>query len=112
RQSAGQTRRWTTRKRQDLLPLRGLTAGNGGKGVPVGRFAPALPRRLRGLRRGGGYGACVRGGGVSAPARRRWAGTMAAWFCWSRSSGLSEQSRPAVPSVSGLSGATYAERFH
>jgi hypothetical protein len=40
---------WTTRKRQDLLRLRGITAGDGGLGVPVGRFAPALPRHAGGL---------------------------------------------------------------
>jgi hypothetical protein len=39
---------WTTRKLQDAAALRGITAGSGGLGVPVGRFAPALPRRPRG----------------------------------------------------------------
>ena len=40
---------WTTRKLTDAAALRGITAGYGGLNVPVGRFAPALPRHAGGL---------------------------------------------------------------
>ena len=40
---------WTTRKRKDAAALRGITAGSGGLNVPVGGFAPALPRHAGGL---------------------------------------------------------------
>ena len=40
---------WSTRKLQDTAALRGITTGSGILGVPVGGFAPALPRRAGGL---------------------------------------------------------------
>ena len=40
---------WRTRKRKDAAALRCKAAGSSGLGVPVGRFAPALPRRAGGL---------------------------------------------------------------